>query len=161
MRRATEASNRNPSRRLSNAAVAIVGVIVLGAAAFLYLEYLARQQKPAGPVLTAEAKAYVKHLKLSEVQMKATESYMKQTVVEIVGKISNQGDRALRSVSIQCVFYDPYGQVVLRERAEIVRSRLGGLKPGETKAFRLPFDSLPQSCNQGMPQLVIAQILFD
>ena len=50
--------------------------------------------------------------------------------------------------------------MVLKERVEIVRGRLGGLKPGETKDFRLPFDNLPQSWNQGMPQLVIAEIVF-
>jgi hypothetical protein len=58
------------------------------------------------------------------------------------------------------VFYDAYGQVVLRERVAIVRSRTGGLQPGETKSFRLPFDSIPESWNQAMPQLVIAQVLF-
>jgi hypothetical protein len=36
----------------------------------------------------------------------------------------------------------------------------GGLKPGETKSFRLPFDDLPDSWNQAMPQLVIAGVKF-
>jgi hypothetical protein len=38
---------------------------------------------------------------------------------------------------------------------------MGGLKPGETKSFRLPFDNLPDSWNQGMPQLVIASVKFN
>ena len=37
---------------------------------------------------------------------------------------------------------------------------VGGLKPGETKSFRLPFDDLPASWNQAMPQLVIAGVKF-
>ena len=92
--------------------------------------------------------------------MKATENAIGQQVVEIVGNIRNDGDRELKSVSVQCLFFDAYGQVVLRERVEIVRAKLGGLKPGETKPFRLPFDNLPQSWNQAMPQLVIAGITF-
>jgi hypothetical protein len=43
----------------------------------------------------------------------------------------------------------------------IVRERTGGLNPGETKDFRLPFDSIPESWNQSMPQMVIAQVLFE
>lgn len=111
--------------------------------------------------LTQEAKVYVRSLKLSEVEMKAAESYMKNTLVEIVGKITNNGDRSLRLVEINCIFYDAYGQIVLRERVPIVRIKDGPVfKPGDTRSFRLPFDSLPGAWNQGMPQLVIARIEF-
>jgi len=58
---------------------------------------------------------------------------------------------------VACVFYDSIGQMVLREKATIVRR---ALKPGETQAFRLPFDDIPASWNNQMPQLVIAQIRF-
>jgi len=110
--------------------------------------------------LTAEAKAYVKYLDLSDVQMKATETYLKQTVTEIEGNIQNKGGRPLRSVEIICVFYDPYGQMVLRERVAIVKPSASPLKPGETRAFRLPFDNIPESWNNQMPSLVIAAITF-
>jgi hypothetical protein len=92
--------------------------------------------------------------------MKANESFMGSQLVEITGKITNNGDRDLRQVDLNCVFYDAYSQVVLRERVSIVRPKLGGLKRGETRPFRLPFDSLPQSWNQTMPQMVIAGIAF-
>lgn len=110
--------------------------------------------------LTAEAKAYVQHLNLSGVQMKSTESYLKQSITEIEGSIENQGDRALESVEIMCVFYDAYGQVVLRERVPIVKRSGDPLKPGGARAFRLPFDDIPSSWNNQMPSLVIASIMF-
>jgi hypothetical protein len=37
---------------------------------------------------------------------------------------------------------------------------MGGLAPGETKPFRLPFDDIPESWNQMLPQIVIARIEF-
>jgi hypothetical protein len=114
----------------------------------------------APPGLTPEAKAYVKNLQLSGVEMKAAESFMGSQLVEIVGNIANNGDRDLKQVDLNCVFYDTYSQVVLRQRVSIVRAKTGGLKPGETKSFRLPFDTLPQSWNQTMPQMVIAGIVF-
>ena len=81
-------------------------------------------------------------------------------MVEITGKITNKGERVLRLVEINCVFYDPYGQVVLRERVPLVSRQMGQLSPGEIKTFRLAFDNIPESWNQAMPQMVIANIVF-
>jgi hypothetical protein len=138
--------------------IIVASVVVLGGGLFAYLE----RSSPASPdlPLTPEAKAYVQKLKLADVDMKASETYFKQVVVEISGKIGNAGDRDLSVVEIYCVFYDSYGQLVLRKRLPIVSARMGGLKPGETKSFRLPFDEIPESWNHAMPQLVIAGIKF-
>ena len=107
--------------------------------------------------LTPEAKAYVRNLKLGEVSLKATESYVGQTVTEIEGKITNAGDRTVKHADVYCIFYNSYGEVVIRERVPIVTSPL---KPGESRAFRLPFDDIPGGWNNQMPQLVIARIEF-
>ena len=138
----------------------VLGVTaVLGGGLFAYMQWAARH--PAQELsLTPEAKAYVRNLKLDDVTMKATSSYVGADIVEIEGKIGNAGDRPLETVEIYCVFRDAYGQLVLRKRLPIVSPRIGGLKPGETKSFRLPFDDLPESWNQAMPQLVIAGVKF-
>jgi len=142
-------------------AAIVIGIVVLaGLAGFWYLDRAAKQPAPHPPPLTGPAKAYVKSLKLSDVNMTANESYMKQAVVEITGKIENAGDRVLDVVEINCVFYDAYGQMVLRERVPIVSKKMGGLAPGEIKAFRMPFDHIPESWNQALPQMVIARIDF-
>jgi len=135
-------------------------VVILGAGFFLYLDRASRRPPPPPPPLTTEAKAYVHSLQLFDVVMQKHESYMKQAVVEITGKIGNNGSRNLRVVEINCVFYDPYGQLVLRQRVPIVSQKIGGLAPGEIKNFRLAFDDIPDSWNQAMPQLVIAGIVF-
>ena len=108
-----------------------------------------------------EAKAYIRSLALAGVEMKAAESFGGQQLVEITGKITNNGERALKSVELKCVFYDPYNQEVLRDTVAIVRADKGGLKPGETKPFRLPFDALPKSWNQVMPTMVMAGVVFE
>jgi hypothetical protein len=50
--------------------------------------------------------------------------------------------------------------MIHRERVPIVRATGKPLVPGETRDFRLPFDSLPDEWNQAVPQLVVAQIKF-
>ena len=142
----------------------IVAVLALLAAGILgYTRYASRHASDAAAPLTAEGKAYTRSLQLSDVEMKATENYFKQTVVEIDGKIANVGTRVLDTVEIYCVFHDAYGQLVLRRRVPIVGGGAAGgkgLKPGGIKSFRLPFDDIPESWNQVMPQLVIAGVKF-
>jgi hypothetical protein len=141
-------------------AIVISLVLALGIAGFVFLERASKQPAPPPPPLTDEAKAYVKNLRLANVDMKAHESFLKQSVVEITGEIGNAGDRMIRSVELNCVFYEPMGQVVLRQRVAIVSPQMGGLPPNQTKQFRLPFDTVPESWNNVMPQLVIAGITF-
>jgi hypothetical protein len=136
-----------------------VAIVVFAIAAALAggLLWFVNRPKPveATAPLSADAKAYVRNLQLSEVSMKATENYMKQMVTEIEGKITNAGDRTVQHADVYCVFYNSYGEVILRERVPIV---VTNLKPGETRAFRLPFDDIPGGWNNQMPQLVIARI---
>ena len=134
-------------------------MLAAGGAGFVWLS---RQGVPERTiaVATPEAKAYSSKLKLANVEMKATESYVGAAVIEILGDITNNGDRELKQVDLTCIFHDPYDQVVLREPASIVRTKTGSLKPGETKRFRLPFDNIPDSWNQRMPTLVMGQIVF-
>lgn len=139
--------------------VALAVILLAGGGAAWYFAQ-PRDNANQAP-LTPDARAYVRNLKLSDVEMKATDSAMAKSLIEIVGNIANNGDRKVKLVELNCIFYDPYNQVVLRERVSIVRTKTGGLAPGETKPFRMPFDNLAGSWNQAMPQLVIAQIQFE
>jgi hypothetical protein len=136
-----------------------VYVLAIAAALAGGLLWFVNRPQPAAATtpLSADAKAYVRNLQLTEVTMRATESYVKQMVTEIEGKITNAGSRTVQHADVYCVFYNSYGEVILRERVPIV---VTDLKPGETRAFRLPFDDIPGGWNNQMPQLVIARIEF-
>ena len=137
--------------------IIVVAVLPILAGLIWYANKRSGEPSTAPAVVSAEAKAYVQHLGLSGVEMKATENFAGAAIVEITGNITNNGNRALSRVELSCVFYDVSGLVVLKERVPIVRTPLN---PGETKPFRLPFEGVPQSWNQALPQLVIAQIVF-
>ena len=130
---------------------------VLGAVVCLLVAVACSSQSQTKRGLTPDAKAYVRNLQLSEISMKATESYAMQTVTEIEGKITNTGDRTIGFAEVTCIFYDRYGQVTKRERVPIIKTPV---RPGDTRKFRLPFDDLPESWNRQLPQLVIASIQF-
>lgn len=139
--------------------VAFGVIIVAGVAGWLTFGPKPAPAPP--PVLTAEAKAYLDQLKLTDVGIQAAESYVKQSLVEIVGKISNTGGRTVKLVEVNCVFHNVYGQVIHRERVAVAGRRTGPLAPGAVKPFRLAFDNIPEGWNQAMPDLVIAQIQFE
>src|ERR1022692_4361628 len=105
-------------------AVVIGLVLVLGLGGFFYLDRAAKKEPPAPPPLTGDARAYARNLRLTNVEMKAHESYLKQSVVEIVGNIQNVGDRMVKTVEINCVFYDSYDQVVDRKSTRLNSSHL-------------------------------------
>ncbi|MGH9671565.1 MAG: hypothetical protein ACRD44_00145, partial [Bryobacteraceae bacterium] len=108
------------SRRAFPMAAVIVLMVVAGGAGAFWL-YLRQSAGPPGPPgLTPEAKSYVRSLKLGDVEIRKTESYLAHAIVEITGKITNAGERPLAQVELNCVFYDPYGQLVLRHRVAIV-----------------------------------------
>jgi hypothetical protein len=157
MNMATTASAKHPVSYLP-ITIGLITLLVLLAAMF-YLRRSGNAGNDSGEA-SAESKAYVKNLELGDVGLKATENFMQQQVVEIVGKISNKGARPLRSVDVYCLFYSPEGAQIHRERVPIVQRKGKPLAPGETRDFRLPFDSLPANWNQAMPKLVIAQIQF-
>jgi len=146
--------NRIPRGLLIGAAATVVLLVGI-------LLYLSRPVPDrAAPPVSGEAKAYVSKLSLSDVSMQATENFMKQRVVEIEGKIGNGGDRELRGIDVYCLFYDVSGHQIHREGVSVLNRKGPPLRPGESRPFRLPFDTLPEGWNQAMPKLVIAGIDF-
>ncbi|HEY3938534.1 MAG TPA: hypothetical protein VGL97_13950 [Bryobacteraceae bacterium] len=127
------------------------------------LAYLNRPApKPVEAPASADAKSYLPNLQLSDVRMEANENFMQQQLVEVRGKITNKGPRALRSVDVYCLFSGVDGKIIHRERLPLIWST-GAQRPlssQETRSFRLPFDSLPDGWNQALPKFVIAQITF-
>ncbi len=138
----------------------VVGIIVvIGLIAGVI--YLRRTpQKPVESAVSREGTAYLSHLSLSDVSMQASENFMKQQVIEVKGKITDNGSRSLKTIEVYCLFYGPDGREIHRERLAILNSTAAPLRPGETRAFRLPFDAVPDGWNQALPKMVIAQITF-
>ena len=139
----------------------IIGAVTLIVliAGYLYLNS-ERSGNRAEEQASAEAKAYLGNLQLSDVKMQAAENFMQQRVVEIDGNVTNKGPRTLKSIDVYCLFYSVDGHMIHRERVPVVRAGGKPLVPNETRGFRLPFDALPGNWNQAMPHLVVAQITF-
>jgi len=141
----------------------IGALLVAGIAA--YLTFGPKPAPPPEPVLTQEARQYLPNLNLEGVHMQASESMAtNMRVIEILGNISNKGNRTVAQALVTCVFYDYGGQIVARENDYIVggadTGKAGPLGPGQSRPFRLAFDTIPDSWTQALPTLVIREIKF-
>jgi hypothetical protein len=147
-----------PDVKITPATIVIgLGVVLVGGV-FSWLTFGPQPAPPPPPVLTAEARQYLPNLGLHNVRMQAAESFVEQRVVEILGDIVNKGDRKVKLAEVTCVFRNYANQEVHRERSFIVT---GVLAPGQTQSFRLAFDDVPETWNQALPTLVIAQVQFE
>ena len=154
---------RPPSAKARSKAVllVIVGVVALSAVGVALLEWRAGADRPTEQVvLTPDARDYLPSLDLEGVEMAAMDNSLGQTLVEITGTIRNLGERHVRSMRLNCVFFDVYGIELHRVMSTIVRSA-DGLAPGADREFRLPFDDIPEGWNQILPSLYIAEIIFE
>ena len=139
----------------------VAASVVTGIGALAFLEWKKRSnQEPERVVLSEDARAYLTKLDLVGVEMSAMDNSLGQTLVEITGAIHNLGNRPIRSIRLNCVFFDVYGIELHRVLSTIVRAR-DGLAPSGEREFRLPFDDIPAGWNQVMPSLYIAEIVFD
>jgi len=139
------------------AALVIATALLLTAATVGFFWWQSRAPEQTPPI-TAEAREYLGQLDLSGVEMKAEDTFLEQTVVVIEGKITNNGGKTVNAVVVDCVFRDPYGVEIDRQRAVIVGRKTGLLPAGATQAFRLAFDAIPPEWNQTLPSLFISQL---
>ena len=149
-----------PDVKISPAGIVIALAMILILGGLSWLTFGPPPKQPPPPVLTEEAKQYLNNLVLSNVHMQAAESMVNQRVVEILGDISNKGEKTVKLAEVTCVFYDYYGKELKRERVAIVGQAGKPMAPGASKPFRLAFDDLADTWNQALPKLVIAQIQF-
>ena len=149
-----------PDVKISPASIVIGLAVILILGAFGWLTFGPKPPPPPPPVLTQDAKEYLPKLDLINVHMQAAESIVNQRLIEILGDITNKGNRTVSLAEVTCVFRDYSNAEVHRERVPIIGGGSGPLAPGQTKPFRLAFDDVPENWNQALPALVIAQIRF-
>lgn len=154
-----ESSTAQP-RQISPVVIAVTTIaitILIVAAWFL------TRPAPSQPALAVspDARAYLGNLRLSDVTMKAADNLMRQQVVYIDGKITNAGQRPIERIDVYCIFAGVDGREVYRERVPVVHAAAAAsFAANQTRSFELPFDHLPDTWNQALPRLVIAQIRF-
>lgn len=138
---------------------ATVALAVMVAALVLLLHLRSRPSETA-EALSAEQKAYLQQIVVSDARMSAAENFLGHTVTYLDAQVTNKGAKAVRQLELELVFVDMLNQVVLRETARPVTLRGPALKPGQTRAFQVSFEHMPADWNQAPPTITPKLVQF-
>jgi hypothetical protein len=154
------AEEPDSSRRTIAIAVAVVIVIaVVGA-------FLLRNQ----PRTVSAPPPYAANLKLSDFQMSAAENFVGATVSYVDGTVVNSGDKTVTHAMVEVTFKDDMGQLAQREEIplqvlktdgpypEAVDFSVSPLGPGQSKPFRLTFESISAQWNHQYPEIQVTDV---
>jgi len=123
----------------------------------------------SGPGL-APADPYATSLAVSNLQMSEASNFAGGKVTYLDGKITNQGDSTLTSITVQVAFRNDLKEIAQKETLPLSLIRThepyvdtqpvsaSPLKPGEQREFRLVFDSVAPDWNQEYPAIRIIQV---
>ena len=113
---------------------------------------------------------YISNVKLSNIKMSAAENFVGASVTYIDGTITNTGDKTLTHVMVHVTFKDSMGPVAQTEDVPLHVLQTGGpypdavdlnvspLAPGQSKPFRLTFESISAQWNHEYPELQITDV---
>lgn len=150
---------KDSSQRVIYISVAVVMIIAI------VFAFLLRTP----PKTTSGPPPYAAKLRLSDFKMSAAENFVGATVSYVDGTIANTGDRTVTHVQVQVVFKDDIGQLAQREDIplqilktdgpypEAVDLSLSPLAPGQSKPFRLTFESISNAWNHQVPEVQITE----
>jgi hypothetical protein len=109
---------------------------------------------------TAAEKAYLQNIEVTGAQMTAAKNFLQHTVTTLHAQVTNKGNQAVTFLELDLVFSNFMGQVDLREKAHPVKADTPPLKPGETRAFEVSFDRVPDDWNQAAPQVTATRVVL-
>jgi Protein of unknown function (DUF2393) len=131
-------------------------------------------RRTATPLSTAPgmtpADPYAASLPVTDVKMSEASNFAGTKVTYVDGKITNQGQRTLSGITVQVAFRNDLKEIAQKETMtlSLIRTRepyvdtqpvsAAPLKPGETREFRLIFDSVATDWNQQYPEIRVVQV---
>ncbi|HVT80657.1 MAG TPA: DUF2393 family protein [Phycisphaerae bacterium] len=152
---------------LSPAVWGIAALIVLLVAGIFF--FAGRRKGPAVPTTLQPPDAYAASLPLTNLAMSESSSFSGGKVTYLDGHIQNTGSRTITAITVQVVFNNDTEMPPSIQTLPLTLVRMtqpyidtepvsaDPLKPGDSKDFRLAFDSVPDNWNQQMPEVRIIQ----
>lgn len=165
-------ASRSPAEREPRSVVPWIiagGVVVLVLGILIFLGHRRAPANPGGAGL-APPDPYAVNLPITNVQMSQAGSMAGGQTTYIDGQITNKGQETVTGITVQVAFHgftEPIAQKatmplsLIRTREPYVDTQpvnAAPILPGQTREFRLIFDSLPQDWNQNYPDIRVISV---
>jgi hypothetical protein len=149
----------------SNLRPVLIGVFIVAVVVTILILVLRAQQKPPTP-----PPAYASNLKFSDLKASAAQNFVGATISYLDGTVTNTGDQTVIHAIVEVTFKDDMGQLAQREQTplrvlrtsgpydEAVDLNMSPLAPGQSKPFRLTFESISAQWNHTYPEMQITDV---
>ncbi|HWZ83812.1 MAG TPA: hypothetical protein VNW47_14365 [Terriglobales bacterium] len=143
----------------------LIGVFIVALVVTILVLVLRSQVKPPAP-----PPPYAANLKFSELKASAAQNFVGATVSYLDGTVTNTGNQTVIHAVVQVTFKDDMGQTAQKEDValrvlrtdgpydEAVDLNLSPLAPGQSKLFRLTFESISMQWNHAYPDMAIVDV---
>ena len=145
-------------------------VVVIGAVLIVILVGVLGYISVSGRKSAAPPHPYAANVQITNPKMSAAENFVGATVSYIDGTVSNTGDKTVTHAVVTVVFKDDLGQLAQREDVPLhvldtsgpypdaVDLSAAPLAPGQSKPFRLTFETISQQWNHQYPELTVTDV---
>lgn len=149
-------------------AVAAAAVLVVAVAVVAILEH--GKTTPTVTPISAAVDPYAGNLPISDVKMSESGNLAGGKVTYIDGHITNNGNKTVSGVSVQVLFRNVANEVAQNETQPLkwIRTRdpyvdlepvsAAPLKPGDSRDFRMIFDTVTPDWNGAYPEIRIVRV---
>jgi hypothetical protein len=157
--------NSTLKREESSLRPILIGVFIVAVVVTVLVLILRAQQKPP-----AQPPPYAANLKFSDLKASGAQNFVGATVSYLDGTVTNTGNQSVIHAVVQITFKDDMGQTAQREELplrvlrtdgpydEAVDLNLSPLAPGQSKPFRLTFESISAQWNHAYPEMQITDV---
>jgi len=155
-----DTEDRESKLRVLVVGVALVAILV-GALAYISISSRKTVSAPH---------PYAANVKITNPKMSAAENFVGATVSYIDGTVTNTGNQTVTHARVTVIFKDSMGQMAQREDvalhvldtsgpyADAVDLSAAPLGPGQSKLFRLTFETISQQWNHEYPELTVTDV---
>jgi hypothetical protein len=145
-------------------------VLAIGAALVAILIGLLAYISVSGRKGPAAPHPYAANVKITNPKMSAAENFVGATVSYIDGTVTNTGNQTVTHAMVSVIFKDSMGQMAQREDVALhvldtsgpypdaVDLSAAPLGPGQSKPFRLTFETISQQWNHEYPELTVTDV---
>jgi len=164
--------NDRPAEREPRSAlpwVIALAVVILVIGILVAVSHRRQPVNPGGAGL-APPDPYAARLPITNLQMSQAGSVAGAQSTYVDGQITNTGQETITAITVQVAFHGFENPIAKKETMPLtlIRTRepyidtesvgAAPIRPGETRAFRLIFDTLPQDWNQNYPEIRVIAV---
>ncbi len=151
--------------------VIAAAVVILGLGALIFFGGHANPDgQSSNTTGMAPADPYATNLNIGGLQMSEATSFSGAKVTYIDGQITNHGNQTLNAITVQVGFHSDVGQfaerlalplTLIRTRqpyVDLQQVSAAPIEPGQTRDFRLIFDTVPAEWNLQYPEIRVISV---